>query len=37
MDFFGFNVNAAADDASSVGVMIRAATEQTLEGPDWGR
>jgi hypothetical protein len=37
MDFFGFNTNAAADFSSPVGMLIKAATDPTLDSPDWGR
>lgn len=36
MDFFGFNTNANEDSSSPVGVMIKAATDPSLTGPDWG-
>lgn len=37
MDFFGFSSNAANDASSQVGMMIKAATDPSLESPDWGR
>ena len=37
MDFFGFNTNAAADNSSQIGQMMRAATDPALDGPDWGK
>jgi hypothetical protein len=37
MDFFGFSSNAANDASSQVGMMIKVATDPSLESPDWAR
>mmetsp|Transcript_12651 Transcript_12651/g.12287 ORF Transcript_12651/g.12287 Transcript_12651/m.12287 type:complete len:425 (-) Transcript_12651:274-1548(-) len=37
MDFFGYSSNDANDASSQVGMMIKAATEPSLEFPDWAR